>query len=45
MIRADRWCHQNHAGRAAIAGPLTDDPAVTQGLFEMIDLYLVDPDA
>jgi nitric oxide reductase NorQ protein len=33
------------AGRAAIAGPLTDDPMVTGGLFEMIDLYLVDPDA
>jgi nitric oxide reductase NorQ protein len=32
------------AGRAAIAGPLTDDSAVTRGLFEMVDLYLVDPD-
>ena len=30
------------AARAAIAGPLTDDPAVTRGLFELIDLYLVD---
>jgi len=28
------------AARAAIAGPLTDDPTVTTGLFEMIDAYL-----
>lgn len=28
------------AARAAIAGPLTDDPMVTAGLFEMIDAYL-----
>ena len=28
------------AARAAIAGPLTDDPAVTAGLAEMIDSYL-----
>jgi nitric oxide reductase NorQ protein len=28
------------AARAAIAGPLTDDPVVTTGLFEMIDAYL-----
>jgi nitric oxide reductase NorQ protein len=28
------------AARAAIAGPLTDDPAVTSGLVEMIDVYL-----
>ena len=28
------------AARAAVAGPLTDDPAVTAGLFEMIDAYL-----
>jgi len=28
------------AARAAIAGPLTDDPVVTAGLFEMIDAYL-----
>jgi nitric oxide reductase NorQ protein len=28
------------AGRAAIAGPLTDDPMVSAGLFEMIDAYL-----
>ena len=27
------------AARAAVAGPLTDDPAVTAGLFEMIDTY------
>ena len=30
------------AARAAIAGPLTDDPAVTRGLMEMIDVYLED---
>jgi nitric oxide reductase NorQ protein len=28
------------AARAAIAGPLTDDPVVTAGLFEMIDAYI-----
>jgi nitric oxide reductase NorQ protein len=28
------------AARAAIAGPLTDDPLVTEGLIEMIDAYL-----
>jgi nitric oxide reductase NorQ protein len=28
------------AARAAVAGPLTDDPMVTAGLFEMIDAYL-----
>jgi nitric oxide reductase NorQ protein len=28
------------AARAAVAGPLTDDPVVTTGLFEMIDAYL-----
>jgi nitric oxide reductase NorQ protein len=28
------------AARAAIAGPLTDDPLVTEGLTEMIDAYL-----
>ena len=33
------------AARAAIAGPLTDDPTVTVGLFEMIDAYLADPPA
>jgi nitric oxide reductase NorQ protein len=27
------------AARAAIAGPLTDDPAVTTGLIQMIDAY------
>ena len=32
------------AARAAIAGPLTDDPSVTRGLFEMVELYLVEPD-
>jgi nitric oxide reductase NorQ protein len=30
------------AARAAIAGPLTDDPLVTEGLVEMIDAYLAD---
>jgi nitric oxide reductase NorQ protein len=30
------------AARAAIAGPLTDDPMVTAGLFEMVDAYLAD---
>lgn len=29
-----------HAARAAVAGPLSDDPLVTAGLFEMIDAYL-----
>ena len=28
------------AARAAIAGPLTDDPLITEGLIEMIDAYL-----
>ncbi|MBL7488854.1 CbbQ/NirQ/NorQ C-terminal domain-containing protein, partial [Frankia sp. AgW1.1] len=28
------------AARAAIAGPLTDDPSVTAGLIQMIDVYL-----
>lgn len=28
------------AARAAIAGPLTDDPQVTRGLLEMVDVYL-----
>jgi nitric oxide reductase NorQ protein len=32
------------AARAAIAGPLTDDPLVTAGLFEMVDAYLPDHD-
>ena len=31
------------AARAAIAGPLTDDPTVTSGLVELIDAYLADP--
>jgi nitric oxide reductase NorQ protein len=30
------------AARAAIAGPLTDDPVVTAGLYELIDAYLGD---
>jgi nitric oxide reductase NorQ protein len=33
------------AARAAVAGPLTDDPVVTAGLFEMIDAYLGDASA
>jgi nitric oxide reductase NorQ protein len=33
------------AARAAIVGPLTDDPAVTSGLVEMVDAYLADPAA
>jgi nitric oxide reductase NorQ protein len=32
------------AARAAIAGPLTDDAAVGQGLAEMIDIYVDGPD-
>jgi len=31
------------AARAAVAGPLTDDPTVASGLVEMIDVYLGDP--
>jgi nitric oxide reductase NorQ protein len=27
------------AARAAVAGPLSDDPAVSAGLYEMIDAY------
>ena len=30
------------AARAAVAGPLSDDPVVTAGLFQMIDAYLGD---
>jgi nitric oxide reductase NorQ protein len=30
------------AARAAVAGPLTDDPLMTAGLIEMIDVYLAD---
>jgi nitric oxide reductase NorQ protein len=33
------------AARAAVAGPLSDDPMVTAGLFEMIDAYLPDASA
>ena len=33
------------AARAAVAGALTDDPAVTSGLVEMIDAYLAGPSA
>ena len=34
--------HPRDAARAAVAGPLTDDPLVTAGLIEMIDIYLAD---
>jgi len=30
------------AARAAVAGPLSDDPLITARLFEMIDAYLPD---
>jgi nitric oxide reductase NorQ protein len=30
----------SEAARAAIAGPLTDDVQVTNGLLKMIDIYL-----
>jgi nitric oxide reductase NorQ protein len=30
------------SARAAVAGPLTDDPVVTAGLFELIDAYTAD---
>jgi nitric oxide reductase NorQ protein len=30
------------AARAAVAGPLSDDPALTRGLAEMIDAYLAE---
>lgn len=33
------------AARAAVAGPLTDDPTIAAGLVEMIDVYLPDGDA
>ncbi len=33
------------AARAAVAGPLTDDPLVTAGLAEMVDAYLDDDDS
>ena len=33
------------AARAAVAGPLSDDPIVTAGLFEMIDAYTGDDPA
>jgi nitric oxide reductase NorQ protein len=28
------------AARAAVVGPLTDDPRITTGLFELVDAYL-----
>jgi nitric oxide reductase NorQ protein len=33
------------AARAAVAGPLTDDPTVSAGLVQMIEAYLADPEA
>jgi nitric oxide reductase NorQ protein len=33
------------AARAAVAGPLTDDPVLTAGLFEMIDAYFAEEPA
>lgn len=43
LIAAGRLVHEGvplrDAARAAIAGPLTDDPLVTEGLFELIDAY------
>ncbi len=35
----------SEAAKAAIAGPLTDDPTVIRGLTEMIDVYLGQPAA
>ena len=32
------------AARAAVAGPLTDDPLLTAGLHELIDAYVGDGD-
>ena len=31
------------AARAAVTGPLTDDPVVAAGLNQMVDTYLEDP--
>lgn len=46
LIAAGRLAAQGlplrDAARAAVAGPLTDDPTVTAGLVEMIDGYLPD---
>ncbi len=46
LVAAGRLANEGltvrEAARAAIAGPLTDDPVVTAGLFEMIDAYLPD---
>jgi len=33
-----------HAARAAVVGPLSDDPLVTSGLSEMVDAYLASGD-
>ncbi len=33
------------AARAAVAGPLTDDPLISAGLMEMVDAYLPDQNA
>ena len=32
-----------HASRSAVVGPLTDEPLITAGLYEMIDAYLPAP--
>jgi len=42
---ASEGLNLRHAARAAVAGPLTDDPIVTAGLFEMIDAYFADESA
>jgi nitric oxide reductase NorQ protein len=40
VLKNDGRSFPRAAARAAIAGPLSDDPAVTSGLVEMIDVYL-----
>lgn len=40
LVAAGLSLHE--AARAAVVAPLTDDPAVTAGLAEMVDAYLVD---
>jgi nitric oxide reductase NorQ protein len=46
LIAAARLARQGlslrDAARAAIAGPLTDDPVVTAGLFDLIDAYVAE---
>ena len=36
-----RWKPRG-AAHAAVVGPLTDDPLVTAGLLEMIDVYIAE---